>query len=371
MEIRHVGWSLGNYCNARCGHCYSWKVRQSPRVLEEGDVDRILGELIRAGVKTVNLGGNEPLFTNGPEPEKSLLPYIVERSRAAGMTIGVTTNGTTALWMARHRPDAFDDVHEWHLSIDSPDPREHDANRGGAYFDLVLRAIREAKRRGAKAGLVYCVMRDNADDAHADALLDLAKREGAELRVNTLKPTDDHHGDMFPSRAQVLRFFGRLVRRSDPVVVGESILASIWGLESDGCPCGTTSLRIHSITDEGRVPVSPCVFLHDLKVGDLLTQSLDEIVRAPEFAAMRARREALPADCRGAGCGREATCRGGCAARALLVNGSLDARDPYCPEDASLVELADAAPPHELRISPDRIRVHEKYLCTVITRVPA
>ena len=85
-DVRHVGWSLGNYCNARCAHCYSWQVRQSPRVLTRADVDRILGELVRTGVRTANLGGNEPLFTDGPDPHRTLLPYIVERLAAAGIT---------------------------------------------------------------------------------------------------------------------------------------------------------------------------------------------------------------------------------------------------------------------------------------------
>jgi len=366
-DVRHVGWSLGNYCNARCAHCYSWQVRQSPRVLTRADVDRILGELVRTGVRTANLGGNEPLFTDGPDPRRTLLPYIVERLAAAGITVGITTNGTTARWMARHAPEAFDHVAEWHMSVDSPFPAEHDANRGGNYFELVQRAMGEARRRGATISLAYCVMKGNCSDAHADALLDLAAREGVELRVNTLKPTDPHHGELMPSAREVFAFYGRLVRRSEPLVVGESVLAGRWGLPSEGCPCGTTSLRIHSITDDGRVPVSPCVFLHDLAVGDLLTQSLDELTATAPFQAMRARREDLPAPCRARACGRETTCRAGCAARTLLVTGTLDAQDPYCPADAPDAEVAEALP-CAVVVRPERIRVHERYLCTFVAR---
>lgn len=258
MEIRHVGWSLGNYCNARCNHCYSWKVRQSPRVLEERDVDRILEQLIAAGVKTVNLGGNEPLFTNGPEPEKSLLPYIVERARAAGMTIGVTTNDTTALWMARHRPDAFDR---------RPSRRDVSVACAGA---PILRAPRAAERSDRR-------------------------------------------------------------RRVDPRV-------------AVGARERRRSLR-HDVASNP--------FDHRRRA------SAGVAVRVPSRSQGRRPAHAV-----------ERSCRGGCAARALLVNGSLDSRDPYCPDDATLVELAQAMPPQELRISPDRIRVHEKYLCTVITGVP-
>ena len=128
--IKNVGWTVGNYCNARCKHCYSWKVRRGKDDLHNGEVDKIVGELLKLGVETLNLGGNEPIFTNGPEIEKSVLPYMVKKIHESGITVGITTYGITATELYRLDKEAFDLVNDWDISIDSPFKEEHDSNRG-------------------------------------------------------------------------------------------------------------------------------------------------------------------------------------------------------------------------------------------------
>ena len=61
----NVGWTLGNDCPYRCTHCYSFSARNRGMDLEDWMVERIVGELVSLPVETVNLGGNEPIFTNG------------------------------------------------------------------------------------------------------------------------------------------------------------------------------------------------------------------------------------------------------------------------------------------------------------------
>jgi hypothetical protein len=53
--------------------------------------------------------------------------------------------------------------------------------------------------------------------------------------------------------------FRRLMERCTPIDLGEPRIASV--VEYSGarqCPCGRTSLRIHSITPTGAIHVSPC-----------------------------------------------------------------------------------------------------------------
>jgi radical SAM protein with 4Fe4S-binding SPASM domain len=374
-RITHVGWSLGNYCNARCAHCYSWQLRKTPRALGEQDADRVLAQLARHGVQTVNLGGNEPIFTHGPEARRSMLPRIVREATALGLLVGVTTNGTSALLLEELDAEACRLVHEWHVSIDSPFPEEHDRNRGGRYFELAMRALARLQEHGAHRTLIYTVMGCNSSDAHVEALFRLASSTGCDVRINTLKPTELEHRGLVPTPEQYFRFFREVARLSEPSVVGESTLAAMWGLPSEGCPCGTTSLRVHSITEQGTVPVSPCVFLHELKVGDLLTEELSDLVERPEFRAMQRRREMTPEPCRARACPLLASCRGGCAARAFLeapagsVSEALDRPDPFCPEEALANGNPDVLPlPCALEVRHEGIRVHEGYLCTTIGR---
>lgn len=372
-SITHVGWSLGNYCNARCSHCYSWQLRKSPRALSWSEIERILSQLAAAGVKTVNLGGNEPIFTHGPQAQHSMLPRIVRAATDLGLVVGVTTNGTSALLLEELDAGAFSRVHEWHVSLDSPFPDEHDRNRGGRYFELSLRALELMRRHGARRTIVYTAMSCNSSDAHVEGLFRVALETGSDVRINTLKPTEAGHQELVPTAAQYFRFFREVLRWSEPSVVGESPLAALWGLSSGGCPCGTTSLRIHSITDEGRVPVSPCVFLHQLKVGNLLVDDLEDLAARPQFEALRRRREHAPTSCQERSCPLIEACRGGCAARAVLdapelpVAAALERPDPFCPQEALEDGLADVLPlPCALVVRNEALRVHEGYLCTYI-----
>ena len=371
--IQHVGWSLGNYCNARCSHCYSWSVRQSPARLDEAAIDRIIDQLVRVGARTVNLGGNEPIFTDGPNAAESRLPHIIRRATAAGLTVGVTTNGTTALLLERQAPDAFAAVHEWHVSIDSPVPAEHDRNRGGPYFHLARTALQLCASRGVSRTIIYTVMGWNSSTEHTQGLLRLAREHGADLRLNTMKPTGPGASELVPTPGQYFQFFTELARWSTPVVVGEPALAAAWGLPGEGCPCGVSSLRVNGVTAEGRVPVSPCVFLHELREGDLLTEDLADILTRPGFQVLRDRRARTPRACQERACSMIETCRGGCAASAALqTRGDLSARlelaDPFCPDEAREEGIDAVSLPCAVRVSADQLRVHAGYLCTVITR---
>jgi radical SAM protein with 4Fe4S-binding SPASM domain len=384
-RIQQVGWSLGNHCNARCGHCYSWTVREGTRTLTREDALRVLDQLETLEVKTVNLGGNEPIYTHGPRPEDSMLPWIIREATDRGMVVGVTTNGTTALILSRLDPEAFSRVGEWHVSIDSALPHEHDRNRGGPFFALAKKAMQRVREAGAPLTLITCAMGWNSSPAHVAALFTLANEVGADVRINTMKATEAEHDDLVLTPQRYQAFFEEVLRWSTPTVVGEPTLAAMWGIPGEGCPCGTQSMRINSITPDGRVPVSPCVFLHELRFGDALTEDLSELVDRPAFRALQTRRERMPSACQTRDCGFASSCRGGCAARAVLSGApeatpvpadnpgidptlwkKLDQRDPYCPADLAEQQGGLTRLPCALVIPQSELRVHGGYLCTVI-----
>src|SRR3990167_964207 len=104
IDIRNIGWTLGNDCPYRCSHCYSMSAREKGMNLDTDIVDRVVNELAKNGVETVNLGGNEPLFTNGLDPKDTLLPYIIDGLTDKGIRVGLTTSGITLLHLERdHR----------------------------------------------------------------------------------------------------------------------------------------------------------------------------------------------------------------------------------------------------------------------------
>jgi len=289
-----------------------------------------------------------------------MLPYIIEQLHERDIPVGITTNGTTAIELAERWPEQFAMINDWDVSLDSPFRVEHNKNRGAELYDVALQALDLCKQYHKTHAIIMCGMRWNTDRPHLDAFIELARTYDAELRINTLKPTEPHHFREVPSPEQYFEAFSYLLSKTTPAVLGESTLHGITSQASTGCPCGSASLRINSKTPQGTVPVSPCVYLHDFKVGDLLKEDLGSIVNSPQFVALRRRNEQLPSGC-DKDCTYASACKGGCAARAYLMRGSLDQRDPYCPlEQQGLAKLTLPSIQHE------GTRVHENYLCTWI-----
>lgn len=368
-QIENIGWTLGNDCPYRCPHCYSVIVRNRGRNLEVADVDRIVGQLHSIGVRTVNLGGNEPIFTSGPDPRKTVLPHIIRSLHEAGIVVGLTTAGVTLTYLERLYPDTVVLLNDVDVSLDSPFPEEHNNNRGASLYNLALEAMDICDRYGIPHTIVMCGMRWNLSDRHIDALVELAREKKTFIRINFMKPTEPQHMSLVPDAATFYRASHRLFKLCRVIEMGEPLGATMSGSVSRGCPCGTKSFRIHSITPDGRVPVSPCVYAHDYKVGDLLKDDLADIIRLPAFEAFRERRHnpASIGECRG--CEFLQSCRGGCASRAYLWSKFEGksvplpvARDPYCLRDFRGDGSCDApARAHE-----DIVLVHRDYLCTLI-----
>ncbi|HEX2046201.1 MAG TPA: radical SAM protein [Acidimicrobiales bacterium] len=370
--FENIGWTVGNHCNATCGHCYSWKVRKDSReFLTEADVDRVVEQLVRLGIKTVNVGGNEPIYTHGPDIRQSILPYIIRALTEASIPVGLTTNGMTFWYLDKHHRDELLMVNDIDFSLDSPFAAEHDLNRGARLFHLVVRCIRRSLELGIDCSVITCGMRQNFNKEYLSTFLALTQLLGSEFRINTLKPVEPTLIDEMPTPEQFYEGFAFLMSNSHCVTLGESCLVSFTEAGTEGCPCGTSSFRINAKTKDGRIPINPCVYAHEYKAGDLLTDDIFDVIESPQFKAFGDRRRHIPQVCRDSGCEFVERCRGGCASRAYLVNGTLNAKDPYCPSDY-LAKNGSVRPglPHKPDIGcHDGIRVHDNYLCTWIGEV--
>jgi radical SAM protein with 4Fe4S-binding SPASM domain len=371
IAIENIGWTLGNECPYRCRHCYSMSARKKGQDLTREGIIRIVEQLALNEIKTVNLGGNEPLFTNGSNPRKTLLPFIIRSLVERNIVVGLTTAGVTLNYLAEHYPEEARLLNDVDVSLDSPFADEHNVNRGAVLFTQAIAALRLCQQWGIEHTVVLCGMNWNLSDVHIDSLVALAKNTSSNVRINFIKPTDAEHLHMMPSPSLYYRSSLRLLGLCRPVDLAESLLSTLYAGTGSGCPCGTKSFRIHSITPDGQVPVSPCVYMHDFRAGDLLTEDLHSIVRSAQFRLFR-QRHGSPGQISGCGqCGYVSSCRGGCAARAYLVgNGtkSLFARDPYCLYDvAGIAEQIPAGGiDARLPVRADKVLVHQNYLCTLI-----
>jgi radical SAM protein with 4Fe4S-binding SPASM domain len=368
--IRNIGWTLGNDCPYRCTHCYSMNARQRGADMSVPMIDRIVEQLRVNGVETVNLGGNEPLFTNGADPRSTLLPYIVTSLVGAGITVGLTTSGITILRLYRHHREVFDLLNDVDVSLDSPIRNEHNRNRGANIYHQAIEALEVCQHHNKPHTIIMCGMNWNFTLPNIETLVALAKRYDANIRINPIKPVQPQHMEVALPAGQYYEGFARLLELCRPVDLGEPPIAAVTDFEgAKRCPCGRTSFRIHSITPRGEIHVSPCVYLHDYKSPlDLLKHDLIDIINSPQFRVFRQRNANPEAVQECDRCRLLARCGGGCAGRAYLHNlhktgqRSMLARDPYCPvREAPLERFAK----NPSLVSEQRL-VHMDYLCTWI-----
>lgn len=290
---------------------------------------------------------------------------MIEETTRIGIKVGITTNGTTIVYLYNNFPDSFHLVNDWDVSFDSPFRIEHNSSRGTNIYDVAIKSLDICTRENAPKAIVTCLMNWNSDISHLSAFIELAKEHNAEFRINSLRPTEPWHYPMLPSIEEFYKSFSYLIKETEQIVIAEPILAALCDLESDGCPCGTYSMRINSKSINGNISITPCVYLNSHKVGNILEDDLSQLLNSYHFEEIRRRREDVPKLCHEMDCEYLDRCRGGCASRALLITGDINNPDPYCPQ---LAERNGYKTPEFLHVetSHNEVRVHRNYLCTWI-----
>lgn len=367
VSIQNIGWTLGNDCPCKCKHCYSFDVRKKGVDLTKELADRVLSQIFKLPVRTVNIGGNEPIFTSGLDAEKSLLPYILQQLHKKGIDVGITTSGISLVKTKELFPDSLTILNDVDISLDSPHASEHNENRGGNTFHYAIEALEICREHHIHSGIILCAMNWNFTVDRLEMLIELAKQYQATIRINMLKPVEKRHFELIPSLEQVQAGYKYLFEHCDVIDLSEPTLARTAGHQVvQGCSCGTNSMRINSITPDGKIMISPCVYMHDFRVGDLLTEDIMDIVTSKPFQDFAYRKEhyQMIPECQD--CNNADICRGGCFAMAYTYmkcakgNADLFASDPYCTK-----ELQDGS--FNVRFTNgEHNLVHQNYLCTCI-----
>ena len=199
-----------------------------------------------------------------------------------------------------------------------------------------------------------------------DELLKIARYYNSNIRFNILKPIQKEHFKLLPTKEQVLENYKYLFKQCDTVELSEPTLSGITkNTKVNGCACGEYSMRINSITPDGKIPISPCVYMHDYRVGDLLKDNILDIVNSEEFKVFKIRKENYEKIEGCKDCDKSEICRGGCFAMAYTYEKcatgkkELYARDPFCFKEEEIDESIDYK-------KGEKQLVHENYLCTWI-----
>jgi radical SAM protein with 4Fe4S-binding SPASM domain len=341
-----VVWNLTQACNLTCRHCYQ-DAQHKPLGDELTTAQKLnaVDQMADNFVPFVAFAGGEPLVSPDLWP-------VLERCRERGLHVTVATNGTllTPSNCERLRDAGVKYVE---VSLDSPDPAQHDTFRGvpGAWRHTT-QGIRNAVAAGIRTGMACCFTRDTV--TRADEMVQLAIDLGCKtFAFFNFIPVGRGRAmlreDLTPQQREGLlhllqqRFtegqinvistapqFGRAcIAYGAPDGVfatghaggGRGGKAMVLARYLGGCGAG----RCYCCIQPTGV-VTPCVYIPKPVVGDLRRQSLAEIWENELFRTLSDR------DDYGDHCGvcdYRRYC-GGCRARALSYTGDIQAGDPGC-----------------------------------------
>jgi len=341
-----VVWNFTQLCNLKCRHCYQNSSAQRPDgELTLSEKLRVVDELASNGVPFLAIAGGEPLTS------KDLEPVLAHASRR-GLHLTLATNGTL---LTPERVQRLIDcgVKYLEVSIDSPDPAEHDRFRGvpGAW-ERAIQGIRNSVAAGMRTGLATTFTRATVDKF--DRIVQLAKDLGcATFSHFNFIPVGRGEQcvqyDLTPEQRELLLEKLVAVLQSGEINVistapqfGRSCVMhlpgdGIFSIGHAGTGAGRKTMVLARyvggcgagrcyccVEPDGRV--TPCVYMPTVVVGDLRRQSLSEIWDCETFRIL-ADREDRGDHC--AVCDLRVFC-GGCRARALAYTGDLTAGDPGC-----------------------------------------
>jgi MoaA/NifB/PqqE/SkfB family radical SAM enzyme len=255
MMSYSLGIGLTNNCDLACAHCYRDTQRIDNISLEQ--IEQICSAI---PVDSVGMGTGE----NALNPEfEAIVLYLHQRK----VKLSVASNGFT---LTRIPVDVLRAFHDVEVSIDFPSQAEQDAFRGPGNWRLVHQAIERCQKLGVQVSILATLMRNNY--MKMDQLVSLARRNGANLRVNAYQAVKTDFYRL--SYEQFWEGYRRLFWAGKVVSCSEPIVRAVMGLEGVQSPCGRRSIRVNP-----RGMVIPCVYW---PANSRPTPSIDDLARLGE-----------------------------------------------------------------------------------------
>ena len=339
-------WNITRACNLTCRHCYQ-NARRKPDS-DELTTDEKLGLIDQMGeefVPFVAFAGGEPLVA--PDLWK-----VLERCRQRGIHVTLATNGTLLTPEMCARLKAAN-VKYVEVSLDSIDPEVHNAFRGQPKsWERTVQGIRNCVASGIKTGMATCFTRHTAHkvDDTIQFALDLGCKTFSHFNfIPVGRGKEIMEEDLTPGQRELL-----LRRLQEHLTAGKITIVSTAPQFGRSCITYGPEEGLFATGHAGRGPgkktmvlsryiggcgtgrcycaiqpngiITPCVYISDIKVGDVRRRSFHDIWNNELFDTLSDRED------RGDHCGvctYQSYC-GGCRARALAYTGDIQAGDPGC-----------------------------------------
>lgn len=352
-KIVNIGWGFTKACNLNCKHCYNdSKGLRGKSELSLEDAKNIVNKLQNNGVKTINWGTGE----SGLVPEFwDLVVYVHSKKIIQGLTTnGWSVNNNTLKLIRKYLNDVD-------VSLDYSDRNKHNEfRRNKNSWDWAINALNLLKKIKVNFSIVMCVTAKNCSNENIRGMLKIAKKYGCSLRINWFKPTG--RGKINKSLKlninQVNNSFKFILKNSVIIALPDPYFSALLGINSiEGCPCGKYSFRItpNSI-------VVPCVyFTKEMKNKKISNNNFNDIISTKQFQLINSRKLKFCELC-----GYFKYCKGGCASRAYLEYGTMNAPDVFCYKLHKISQ--NPFKNIKYKYKPQGLRVHDNYLCTMIVK---
>jgi MoaA/NifB/PqqE/SkfB family radical SAM enzyme len=263
-------------CQCDCAHCsavdYQKDTERKGAALGYDELHNAISQAVDLGTTCVILTGGEPLLF----PRIYDLIASVDRSRSV---CTLFTNGEMLVEKNVERLKAAG-LFGLYVSIDSPDPTEHDRNRTRpGLFAKATRGLDLCQKAGILTGVSTYATREKMQNGELDRLMDLARDLNVlEVFLFDVIPTgrlSKHRECLLTDgeAAQIVDFRARYMEKMDyPRIVHQTMFASIaYPCVAEGCPAAMVQMHLRANGD-----ISPCDFT-PYSFGNIRRQSLREI----------------------------------------------------------------------------------------------
>lgn len=263
-----IVWEITNACNYRCPHCRAY---MDVTKQEEKIETRIIDEIIKNDILSVNISGGEPLLN-------PRILNIISKLAASGIDVGISSNG----WMYPKMAESLKDSGQSFIQISVDGPKSiHDEFRGvNGAFERAIQSLKIAKELNLRTQMNVTITSKNINTLESN--IEIALQLGIDRIfyrrvVPTGKGKDNLH--LLPNKKKYLQAIQNInsikldgidIVIDDPVV---SIINKSKSIEKNiiGCTAGIKSLGIDSNAN-----VYPCIFLRE-NIGNLMNNTLNEI----------------------------------------------------------------------------------------------
>lgn len=339
---REIVWNVTNECNSHCVHCYADAKEKAPDEVSTAQAKAILDNIAESAARKgekycICWAGGEPLLRED-------IFELMEYAKLKGLFQHIVTNGSLVDEnVARKLKEAG--IKFTCFSLDSFSAETHDRLKGKGSHARALRAI-EASMKAGIFQVPLCVVTKNNFDEIEDFRKQCLERFGCEPYFDRLVGIGRAKGEIFEkfalSREQFKQIYeSRYARIREYIEQGKATQIPVmelfdlvpfmdtpksqqdrmylsWGV---GCQACRFWLGLNYNGD-----VWPC-FRLPYKLGNLLSQSLDEVEASEMFNTIR-NRTGKRGKC--ATCEHVSLCGGGCLSDTYGITGDMFNEYPYC-----------------------------------------